>query len=468
LQQFRQEVHACFVYRADALMNLVDTLCGNTDATSIAELSLSPLFRYQYSSVYDSIDNLYRTTPSDGPLARQQWEQKLAGLIIPRLPFPSARQYRLIGIDATSVRRQYAQTLADRSMVYAPNSIAGNKPITIGHRYVTISDLPEKGSQTSPPWAVPLSVRRVSSDTKETTVGVEQIQMLFEAENMGFQDQLCVQVVDSTFSAVAFLDSVAKYDNLITVARLRSNRTLYHSPETAPPSSKRGHPRWYGPPFKLNDSTTWTQPDILVLTHTTTHRGRCLQVELAGWYNLKMRGTKEHPMQNAPFTLIRAIVTDKEGNGVFPRPLWLCVMGARRTELNLLEAWWAYRQRYDMEHFFRFGKQRLLMERYQTPETEHEQNWWYMVQLAYVQLYLVHPLAQSLPRPWERYLPRYQTHDVSISDVQRDFSRIIATMEPQPKSPKPRGKSPGRQKGVYPTPRQRHGVIKKRAPAQNT
>ena len=108
------------------------------------------------------------------------------------------------------------------------------------------------------------------------------------------------------------------------------------------------------------------------------------------------------------------------------------------------------------------------MERYQTPETEHEQNWWYMVQLAYVQLYLAHPLAQSLPRPWERYLPRYQTHEVSISDVQRDFSRIIATMEPQPKSPKPRGKSPGRFTGVYPTPRQRHGVIKKRAPAQNT
>lgn len=30
-----------------------------------------------------------------------------------------------------------------------------------------------------------------------------------------------------------------------------------------------------------------------------------------------------------------------------------------------------YRQRYDMEHLFRFGKQRLLMTSYLTPDVQH-------------------------------------------------------------------------------------------------
>lgn len=152
LQQFRPEVRAWFPYRAGALMNLMDALCGNTNASSIAELSLSPLFRYQYSSLYDSIDNVYRAAPAEATLARLTWEQELAGLIVPRLPFPSVRTYHLIGYSATSVSRQYARTLADRSVVYAPNAMAGNRPITIGHRYLTVSFLPEKSSPSSPPF----------------------------------------------------------------------------------------------------------------------------------------------------------------------------------------------------------------------------------------------------------------------------------------------------------------------------
>lgn len=341
LQQFRQEVHAWFPYRAGALMNLMDTLCGNTDAGSIAELSLSPLFRYQYSSLYDSIDNVYRADPADGTEARLKWEQELAGLIVPRLPFPSVRTYHLIGLDATSVSRQYARTLQDRSIVYAPNAMAGNRPITIGHRYLTVSFLPEKSSPSSPPWAVPLSVKRVSSDSKETTVAAQQIEMLFEAQGLGFKDRLVVQVADSTFSAVAFLARMAKYENLVTVARLRNNRKLFHRPMSQTEKPKRGHPCWYGPAFVLNDATTWTAPDIVAITHTTTRRGRPLNVELTGWFNLKMRGTKEHPMHNCPLTLIRVIVTDETQTPVFSRPLWLCVMGNRRDELSLLEAWHA-------------------------------------------------------------------------------------------------------------------------------
>jgi hypothetical protein len=80
-------------------------------------------------------------------------------------------------------------------------------------------------------------------------------------------------------------------------------------------------------------------------------------------------------MHQRPFTLVRARVVDDTGQAVFRRPLWVTVVGARRRELSLVDIWEAYRQRYDLEHFFRFGKQRLLMDSYQTPETTHEEQW---------------------------------------------------------------------------------------------
>ena len=107
-------------------------------------------------------------------------------------------------------------------------------------------------------------------------------------------------------------------------------------------------------------------------------------------------------MHRYPFTLIRCVVTDEAGRRVFKHILWLLVMGKRRLEVSLLKAWQAYSQRFDMEHFFRFGKQRLLLTAYQTPEVQHEENWWQIVCLAYVQLWLARSpgvrrgLAQAL------------------------------------------------------------------------
>ena len=126
-----------------------------------------------------------------------------------------------------------------------------------------------------------------------------------------------------------------------------------------------------------------------------------------------------------------------------------------------MEAWEAYGQRYNVEHYFRFGKQRLLMASYQTPDVEHEENWMQIMALAYMQLWLARDLAEALPRPWERYLPETERETASPSTVQRDFGRIIRQIGTPAEPPKPRGKSPGRAKGERQHPRKRHPVIKK-------
>jgi uncharacterized membrane-anchored protein YhcB (DUF1043 family) len=75
LEQFRQDLYQFFSKRADTLKDLVDALAGNTAARSPAELSLSQLFRRQYSSVYDGIENLFVASDPDKAAAERQAQE---------------------------------------------------------------------------------------------------------------------------------------------------------------------------------------------------------------------------------------------------------------------------------------------------------------------------------------------------------------------------------------------------------
>lgn len=181
-----------------------------------------------------------------------------------------------------------------------------------------------------------------------------------------------------------------------------------------------------------------------------------------------MRGKHDLPMHRYPFTLVRAVVLDEQGHQVFKRALWLIVLGEQRGELSLVEGWEAYGQRYDLDHYFRFGKQRLFMAAYQTPEVEHEENWLVLVQLATVQMWLARELAGLRLRPWERYLPQRAGGVASPSQVQRDWERIIRQIGTPAQPPKHRGNSSGRAKGTKMPARKRQPVVKKPQKARKT
>jgi hypothetical protein len=466
LKQFRRQLYSSLEYRADTIMDLLDALSSNTTAKSTVELSLNPLFRRSYGSIYDGIQEFSQPDSAETTITEKRaHEQQLMQLIGSHLPVPKHQKYWLLGVDVTPAPRRFAHTLEDRSYVYQPNTIASSKPVTIGHQYSALVLFPEKLQASSPPWIVPLSLRRVTTQETKRSVGVEQVKLLLNDKTLPFHQKLCVQVADSEYSAVSYLGEMTEYENLVTIARVRSNRVFYQMPPASPTSPSRGHPVWYGLRFDLKDPDTWEEPDEVAQTTYTNHLGRTYKVQLECWHNLLMRGTYEYPMHQHPFTLIRARLFNEAGEQVFQRPLWLLVMGQRGKELSLSEAWEAYRRRYDVEHFFRFGKQRLLMTAYQTPEVQHEENWWQLAQLAYVQLWLARYLAEAMPRPWERYLPQFHTQaenqEISPSMVQRDFGRIIQEIGTPAQSPQPRGKSPGRTKGERQQPRKRHKVVKK-------
>ena len=112
LEQFRSELYEALPYRRDTLFDLLDALSSNTTARSVVELSLSPFFRREYSSITDGIDNFFQATEGE---ERREWEQELVRVIGPYLPAPQERKFWLFGIDVTPQPRPFAKTLADRT-----------------------------------------------------------------------------------------------------------------------------------------------------------------------------------------------------------------------------------------------------------------------------------------------------------------------------------------------------------------
>ena len=437
-------------------MDLVDAMSSTPDAKSVVEYSLARCFRRSYSTIFKAIDEVK---------LKPMW---LAEQIGPALVKPQAWPFWLLMVDVTPNPRPYARTLADRGMVYQPEVVKGKLPVTIGHQYSTVALGLEPEAGISSSWVLPLLTRRVATDADKEQVGMEQIGQLLQNEKLPFGQALTVEVADSSYSKPAALYAHRQYPNLVTIVRTRGTRTFYHQPvasEEAGAQPGKGHPTWYGEPFSLATVSTPTAPDETQTLWETSRRGKQYRVEIQAWHNLLMPGKRKPvalPMHQHPFTLVRIVRYDPEGKPACKHPLWLIVMGKRRHELTLTHIYEAYATRFDIEHFFRFGKQKLLLVDFQTPEVEHEENWFQLAHMAYAQLWMARHLVACLPRPWERTLPAMRRHLVSPALVQRDFGRFIRQFGTPAQPPKPRGISPGRRKGSELPKRLRHKVLVKR------
>ncbi|BBC26643.1 hypothetical protein ABRG53_a069 (plasmid) [Pseudanabaena sp. ABRG5-3] len=345
-------------------------------------------------------------------------------------------------------------------MVHQATQIAGNKPIAIGHSYSMLAVIPER-NEGDAPWTIPLEMSRVSTDSNSTQKGIAQLNVVLNNPNLPWSKELCVAVVDSAYGNKQFLSPLQQQKNLVILARSRSNRVFYQSPVISETPAHRGHPTWYGARFDLKEPDTWHEPTEVSHLSYKTRRGRTIKATINAWSNMLMRGGKALPTQLFPFTLLRIESVDEFDQSLF-RPMWLIVIGERRGQLSALQAHQSYRQRFDLEHSFRFQKQNLLLTTFETPDVEHEQQWVKFVMLAYIQLWAAHSIAVALPRPWEKHLIPLPFTRISPSKVQQDWFRIISQLGSPAVSPKTRGYSSGRKLGQIQSRRPRLPVIKKR------
>ncbi len=443
-------------------MDLLDAICSVPNAKSVVEYSLAACYPRSYSTIFKAID-----TMDLEPL----W---LPHQLAPYLLRPTKWPFWLLVADVTPAPRPYAHTLIDRGMVYHPEVVKGKLPVTIGHQYSTVALGLEPEDGVSSSWVLPLLTERVATFADKEMVGSRQIEQLLQDAKLPFSQDFTVEVADSSYSKPAYLHAHRQFPHLVTIVRVRGNRTFYRqfrSPKEKLKRSGHGHPTWYGERFSLSAPETWMKPDETYTLRETSRRGKVYRVEVQAWHNLLMHGKNKPvrlPMHKYPFTLVRIVYYDEAGNEAFKHPLWLIVMGERRHELTLEHIYQAYATRFNIEHFFRFSKQKLRLANFQTPEVEREENWWQLAHIAYAQLWMARHVADALPRPWERNLPTMKQHLTSPTLVQRDFARIIRQLGTPARSPKPRGIPPGRRKGFKLPKRPRQKVVVKGQKAAKT
>ena len=149
---------------------------------------------------------------------------------------------------------------------------------------------------------------------------------------------------DSEYGCAPFVNQTAELpvDKLM---RLRSNLCLWGVPDTY---EGRGRPKVHGDKFKFNDPMTWSSP----VQQVEMDDPKLGKVRVQVWHNLHFRLSPAHPMS---ILLVERLTLD--GCARVSKPMWLAFVGLSMP--TIAEVWRLYLQRFAIDHWYRFAKNRL-------------------------------------------------------------------------------------------------------------
>lgn len=417
LQSFRQGIYDCFGTARDAVFDLMDAVLTSAGVSSYVSLSLSPVFRRQWCSLYAAMQD---SRPPRAKLMKQyvQW-------------IPTTEQPLLAG-DHTSWFRTDAGTLKDRGFEH--NAGHGRPPVRVGQGYSTLAWIPEADGS----WALPLRHERISSF--ETPISKAVFQLKQVTRQFSIRP---LATFDREYGNAKFVNQTQAIE-VDLLLRLASNRCLWSAP---PAYAGRGAPRKHGAKFKLNDPQTWTTPSAS-LEVEDPNLGR---VKLMRWSRLHFAKSPQREME-----LLRVEVIQPIGRKRKFQVLWLVWLG--KTLPPLTQLWRKYLRRFACDHWYRFAKQRLHWTLPQFSTLAATERWSDLMPLMTWQLWFARDELTDSPLPW-------QSPQVKLSPgrVAQSFAVVLAAIGTPAKPPKTRGKSPGATRGKTRPARIRYPTVKKRA-----
>jgi len=419
LIEFRQAAYQCLGQARDAQFELTDAVLLSAAVSSFAALSLSPVFRRKWASVYEAIQD---GRPDRAGLLRLYTEQ-----------MPTEARPLLAG-DHTAWPRLSAFTLAERTVEHQPTKIIDQKPITLGQGYSSLVWLPPDGAGSS--WALPLLHERISPSETPLAKGVSQLRQVTEV-----LPNRPISMWDAEYGNANFVTASVdiEADKLI---RLRSNLCLWGPP---PPYSGHGRPRLHGRKFKLKDPTTWGEPEEGLWVEDP----QLGPVQLSVWRELHFR---KAPQQS--LILLRMERLQARGTRRDPKSLW--VVWAGEAPPPLPEWWRLYLRRFGIDHWYRFAKQRLYWTLPHLATPEQAERWSDLMPLMTWELWLARQIVTDQPLPWQKP----QAHPTP-GRVCQSMGGVLAVIGTPAQPPKPRGKSAGWPKGRIRKRRERYPVVKK-------
>jgi hypothetical protein len=414
LIQFRQAAYGQLGNARDALFELTDAVIQMRQVQSFAELSCAPAFRRKWSSVYEAIQ--------DGCPDRDG----LLQLYLQQMP---VQQRLILAGDHTAWTQVWAETLAGRSYQHQSTAIPGRRPVTIGHGYSTLAIIPELQSS----WALPLLHQRIRNQ-KPSETGAEQLRQVCKVLPVR-----PLSIWDSEYASAAFLLATGDIPADLLL-RLRTNLCL--EGPTKPRRSSRGVIPKHGIKFSFKDPATWWEPDQKVEYVDPDFGPQIVRI----WKGLRFKNALDCRMTVALVERPQAPGTRRK-----PKLIWFGWVGEEPPE-----QWWKqYRQRYPIEHWYRFAKGRLhwILPHFATPQ--QGERWSNLMPLISWELWLARELVLDSPLPWQKPQTR-----LTPGRACQGLQNILVRIGTPTRMCKSRGKSPGWPKGCPRVPRTRYDLVR--------
>ncbi|NEP76000.1 MULTISPECIES: transposase, partial [unclassified Okeania] len=282
LKSFRSQVYHLLGNARDAVFELADAAILTQNPSSLAELSLSPVFRRRWHSVYEALEDCH---PS---------RDKLMEVYINQI---GKNQRPLLVGDHSAWLRPDAVTLQERTYEHTPGRIGVNKPIGVGFGYSTLAYIPEENGS----WALSLFNERINSYDTAISKLSEQLRKV-----CSHLEPRAIVVVDSQYGCASFLKQTLDIP-CVQLMRLSSNRCFYGEPIGY---DGRGRPRLHGDKFKLNDQQTWRTEDLKV----EVEHSKLGKLQIIAWHQLHFR-----QLAHQKLSVIRVQQLDSPKS----KPLWL-------------------------------------------------------------------------------------------------------------------------------------------------
>ena len=300
LATFRHHLYCLFGRRRDALFEALDALLTVGPTSSPAHLSLAPVFRRGWGSLYDAL--------AVGQIASAAVEPLLAA-------YPLAAGEPVYAVDVSAWARCDAETSPGRAYYYHPSRHSAGQPIVAGWAYQWLAQL----SFAHESWTAPLSVRRLTPADDSNILAAQQIKTLLQ--RLPRSERVPIFVFDAGYDSVELALSLGDARAAVLV-RLRAGRCFYANPTHR---AETGRPPRHGQKFVCADPTTWLAPTDEYSTDDPQYG----QVRVRAWTGLHARpqnhasrGTRG-PRPVIPGTLILVEVSRLPRPTRTPKQLWL-------------------------------------------------------------------------------------------------------------------------------------------------
>ena len=457
--------------KGKSLTNLTMAL-SSYDSTSVVGLSESPLYHYQYSSVYKTIRLIAKTEKAHIKLAKIIQKMCLNHSLL------FQKDFALLSTDLTPIVKYHSGVLEDRQFINVPNRLKGNS-LNIGYNYSFVN-----WQDRASGWSLPLSSKRVKSDENNNQVGGQQVRSLLTDPNLPFaQMSLVVNTLDTGYLSPHYLEMTKSLENLVSIVRLRSSMKVYARPIGKNKTNKKIYGQCYhlvaqsgykdyknhpksGEPYQVFQfSITENPADQQIVLNQELKNGRKVAIYLSYWTDKLLRTKDRISMLDKPFNIVSVIVKDAEtGDKVFSKPMYLGVFGLKKDQLSPDQIFHYYLERSGIEGFFRHAKQKMHMNNYQGLSNQVLDNWMLIIQLANWLAYTAKDQVENHPKKWQQYNLAEQIQKdkiLTISQTRKGMQSYLLSFDLAPFACQKSKGGRGRRKGSVQIKRKKFRYVKK-------